>query len=154
MHKCILTFLLIESGSMATRGHLSSEDGCLTLRLLEFSTGLLIRTDYKVTSRVWACSLYSLKIIGGRQLFVYATLGAFLAESASSFCLVSLWYSSADYLTVRGAHLLCAGWGVAQSHMTAPPGTRLCSSQVSSSGSLSAALGPYLARSVFLDIFL
>ena len=33
MHKCILIFLPIESGSMATRGHLSSEDGCLTLEI-------------------------------------------------------------------------------------------------------------------------
>lgn len=77
-------FLPIESGSMATRGHLSSEDDW-HWRLLEFSTGLLITTDYKVTSRVWACSSVFFKNHRWQSTLFICDLSAFLAESASSF---------------------------------------------------------------------
>lgn len=62
-------------------------------RFLEFSTGLFMRTDYKVTSRVWACSMYSLKIIGGSQLFLYATLELSWLNQHLHFGHVWLWHS-------------------------------------------------------------
>lgn len=85
MHKCILTFLPIESGLMATRGHLSSEDGCLTLE----TPGIL---NWPVNKNRLQGHLQGLSMLPvlfknhrWQATFFICDLRAFLAESASSF---------------------------------------------------------------------
>ena len=85
MHKCILIFLPIESGSMATRGHLSSEDGCLTLEI----PGILNWPVNKNRLQGHVQGLIMLHVFfknhRWQSTFFICDLRAFLAESASSF---------------------------------------------------------------------
>ena len=85
MHKCILIFLPIESGSMATRGHLSSEDGCLTLEI----PGILNWPVYenRLQGHLQGLSMLHVFFKNHRwqSTFFICDLRAFLAESAASF---------------------------------------------------------------------
>lgn len=146
MHKCILTFLPIESGSMATGGHLSSEDGCLTLE----TPGIL---NWPVNKNRLQGHLQGLSMLPvlfknhrRQATFCICDLRAFLAESASSFwpCVTVAFPQQTTLLSE--AFISCVldeGWPSLTWQHPRGPGFRVA--QVFSSGSLSAALGPYLA---------